>query len=177
MSISKISQNFLLLKLKQNLKMSEFQNAKTEETVEEDDSVKTDTEGKNANDERMNMHLQLTVEGDEPNPPRMKDFETQESPERNKNGEFFNWRGSQTQESPSHTAGKDSIRAFRTEEDAEANNSEVQGFVSGPPADYFGSKTLDDDLKAPDGNHRVMRTVEEDDDDPRHNQGNYAILN
>ena len=59
--------------------------------------------------------------------------------------------------------------AHRTEEDD--NQAEVQGSSTGPPADYIGSKTIDDDLKLPVAEHRDMRTVEEEEDNYEPYQG------
>ena len=139
--------------------MSDFHNAETAETAEEEENTAVvDNLQNEKKSECPKMHLQLTVEGDEEIKATVKDYETQESPE----GKGKDWKHFETQESPVSKTSKDEVdwKVRGTEED----EIEHQGSVSGPPADYISSKTVDDDLKQPVVNHRVMETVEDEDD-------------
>ena len=159
--------------------MSDYHIAKTEETVEEGSTVSTENEQSEEGKESptKNMHLQLTVDGDEESKEVIKGFETQESPQHSANENSGKWREYKTQESPVSKTSKDPVdwKQHRTEEDD--SPVEVQGSVSGPPADFIGSKTVDDDLNPSAYDHRGMKTVEEDDDGYEPYQGNLFIFN
>ena len=154
--------------------MTDYHNAATAETVEEGENTAAVDSLQNEKESecpKMQMHLQLTIEGDEESKATMKDHETQESPK----GKGKSWKQFETQESPVSKTNKDEVdwKLHRTEEDE--SQGELQGSVSGPPADYISSKTVDDDLKQPVVNHRVMETVEDEDDDWEPYEGKVTV--
>ena len=137
--------------------MSDYYNKETEETVEEENIVEN---GESNESSKKSMHLQLTVEGEAEAKLNVKGFETQDSPVSKGSKEDVSWKELKTQDSPDSKTDKGLVdwMAHKTEED------EIQGFCRGPPADYIGSKTIDDDLKPPVAEHRAMKTVEEEED-------------